>query len=92
MQIYDAAKEVMSTSLQPTVERLMAAKQSATQQATSLKEISINKANEILSTRYGALAVQGVDNTSDLVNKLLDHYFPPVPGEESQPGKLTEIK
>lgn len=76
----------MSTSLQPTVDRLMAAKQSATQQASSLKDISINKANEILSTRYGALAVQSVDSTSALVNRLLDHYFPPVEGEDAQPG------
>ena len=78
----------MSSSLQPTVDKLMSVKQSATQQASALKEISINKANEILSTRYGTMAVQGVDNTSVLVTKLLDHFFPPVPGEDAHPGKF----
>ncbi|XP_033213886.1 uncharacterized protein LOC117170954 [Belonocnema kinseyi] len=88
-QIYDAAKEVMNSTLQPTIDRLVSAKQSATQQATSLKDISINKANEILSTRYGALAVQSVDSTSALVNKLLDHYFPPAEGEDAQPAPVS---
>ncbi|XP_051173894.1 lipid storage droplets surface-binding protein 2-like [Leptopilina boulardi] len=88
-QIYDAAKEVMSSSLQPTVDKLMTAKQSATQQASSLKEISINKANEILNTRCGTLAVQGVDSTSALVTKLLDHFFPPIPGEDAQPAPVS---
>jgi perilipin-2 len=76
----------MNSSLQPTIEKLMSAKDSATTQATALKDISVNKANEILSTHYGTMAVQGVDNTSVLVNRLLDHYFPPVEGEEEKPG------
>lgn len=76
----------MNSSLQPTIEKLLSAKESATSQAQQLKETSVNKANEILGTHYGAMAVQGVDNTSVLVNRLLDHYFPPVEGEEAQPG------
>ncbi|XP_011878383.1 PREDICTED: lipid storage droplets surface-binding protein 2-like isoform X2 [Vollenhovia emeryi] len=88
-QIYDAAKAVMSSSLQPTMEKLNTAKESATQQASTLKEISITKANELLDTQYGNMAVQGVDNTSVLVNRLLDHYFPPVEGEESTPNPIS---
>jgi perilipin-2 len=88
-QIYDAAKAVMSSSLQPTIEKLNTAKESATQQASTLKEISIAKANELLSTQYGNMAVQGVDNTSVLVNRLLDHYFPPVEGEENAPNPIS---
>lgn len=76
----------MSSSLQPTIEKLSAAKDSAAQQASTLKEISITKANELLNTPYGNKAVQGVDNTSVLVNRLLDHYFPPVEGEEEMPS------
>lgn len=83
-QIYDAAKAVMSSSLQPTVDKLIAAKESATQQASTLKDISIAKANEILNTHYGSLAVQGVDNTSATMNRLLDHYFPPAEAEEEE--------
>lgn len=78
----------MSTSLQPTIEKIMSAKESATQQASTYRDISITKANEILNTHYGSMAVQGVDNTSVLVNRLLDYYFPPVAGEESVPGKI----
>ncbi|XP_036144193.1 lipid storage droplets surface-binding protein 2 isoform X2 [Monomorium pharaonis] len=88
-QIYDAAKAVMSSSLQPTIEKLQTAKESATQQASTLKETSIAKANELLNTQYGSMAVQGVDNTSVLVNRLLDHYFPPVEGEESMPNPVS---
>jgi hypothetical protein len=88
-QIYDAAKAVMSSSLQPTMEKLNTAKESATQQASTLKEISITKANELLNTQYGNMAVQGVDNTSVLVNRLLDHYFPPVEGEGNAPNPIS---
>jgi perilipin-2 len=88
-QIYDAAKNVMNSSLQPTIEKLTAARNSATNQATALKDISVSKANEILSTQYGAMAVQGVDNTSVLINRLLDHYFPPVDGEQEQPAPVS---
>ncbi|XP_066591184.1 lipid storage droplets surface-binding protein 2-like [Prorops nasuta] len=89
-QVYDAAKNVMSIKLQPTIEKLHAAKESATQQASSLKEVSVAKANELLNTQYGSLAVQGVDNTSVLINRLLDHYFPPVQGhEEVSPAPIS---
>lgn len=88
-QIYDAAKAVMNSSLQPTIEKLNVAKESATQQASTLKEISIVKANELLNTQCGNMAVQGIDNTSVLVNRLLDHYFPPVEGEENVPTPVS---
>ncbi|XP_070156417.1 lipid storage droplets surface-binding protein 2-like isoform X2 [Polyergus mexicanus] len=88
-QIYDAAKAVMNSSLQPTIEKLNVAKESATQQASTLKEISITKANELLNTQCGTMAVQSIDNTSVLVNRLLDHYFPPVEGEEDAPTPIS---
>ncbi|XP_076171784.1 lipid storage droplets surface-binding protein 2-like [Ptiloglossa arizonensis] len=88
-QIYDAAKAVMNSSLQPTIDKLHAAKESATQQASTLKDISIVKANELLNTEYGNMAVQGVDNTSILINGLLDRYFPPVEGEENMPVPVS---
>lgn len=81
----------MSSSLQPTIEKLNVAKESATQQASTLKEISIAKANELLNTQCGNMAVQGIDNTSVLVNRLLDHYFPPVEGEENRPSMFSKI-
>ncbi|XP_012288907.1 lipid storage droplets surface-binding protein 2 [Orussus abietinus] len=88
-EIYDAAKAVMSSSLHPTVEKLISIKESATQQASTLKDVSITKANEILNTHYGSMTVQGVDNTSVLINRLLDHYFPPVEGETTPPAPIS---
>ncbi|XP_078041674.1 lipid storage droplets surface-binding protein 2-like isoform X2 [Augochlora pura] len=88
-QIYDAAKAVMSSSVQPTIDKLHAAKESATQQASTLKEVSIAKANELLSTQYGTMAVQGVDNSSVLINALLDRYFPAVEGEQNPPAPIS---
>ncbi|XP_014485184.1 PREDICTED: lipid storage droplets surface-binding protein 2 [Dinoponera quadriceps] len=82
-QIYDAAKAVMSSSLQPTIDKLNARRQSVSQQLDTLKEVAVVKANELLNTPCGNKAVEGVDNTSVLVNRLLDRYFPPVEGEES---------
>ncbi|CAB0035415.1 unnamed protein product [Trichogramma brassicae] len=87
--IYEAAKNVMNSSLQPTIEKLTNAKESATNQATQLKDISISKANEILSTHYGEMALKGVDSTSALVNRLLDHYFPTVEGEQEPPAPVS---
>ncbi|XP_011639571.1 lipid storage droplets surface-binding protein 2-like [Pogonomyrmex barbatus] len=88
-QIYDAAKAVMNSSLQPTIEKLNMAKESATQQANTFKEISITKANELLNTQYGNMAVQGVDNTNALINRLLDYYFPAVEGEQNAPSPIS---
>ncbi|XP_017759220.1 PREDICTED: lipid storage droplets surface-binding protein 2-like isoform X2 [Eufriesea mexicana] len=88
-QIYDAAKAVMNSSLQPTIDKLYVLKESATQQASTLKEVSIAKANELLNTQYGNMAVQSVDNTSVLINGLLDRYFPPVEGEEVAPVPVS---
>ncbi|XP_014210545.1 lipid storage droplets surface-binding protein 2 [Copidosoma floridanum] len=88
-EIYEAAKKVLNSSLQPTVEKLVSAKESASVQASHLKEISINKANEVLSTDYGALAIQGVDSTSVLINRLLDNFFPPAADEEETPAPVS---
>ncbi|KAK0081272.1 hypothetical protein PV326_007751 [Microctonus aethiopoides] len=88
-EIYVAARNVMECKIQPTIETLVAAKESATQQASALKEISVNKANELLNTHYGTMAVQSVDSTSVLANRLIDYYFPPVEGEVSPPAPVS---
>lgn len=91
LQIYEAAKNVMSSSLQPTIDKFVAAKESATNQAMSLKEMSVSKANEILSTHYGSMALQSVDSSTALINKLLDHYFPPIENEPERPGSYITL-
>lgn len=47
-----------------------------TQKACSLKDLSYKKANEVLATQYGSMAVTGLDTTSALAERLLDYYFP----------------
>lgn len=76
----------MNASLEPTINKLVCAKETASNQANQLKEVSMAKANEILNNQYGAMAVQGVDSTTVLINRLIDHFFPPVEGEPEQPG------
>lgn len=88
-EIYDAAKNVMNCSLQPTVEKLVAIKENATNRASLLTEMSVTKANEILNNQVGTLAVQGVDNTTAIINRLIDYYFPPIEGEEVQPVPVS---
>jgi perilipin-2 len=46
--------------------------------------LSYNKANEVLATHYGNLAVSGVDSTAALAERLLDSFFPKNQDEETQ--------
>lgn len=56
------------------------------EQATNLRDLSWNKANQILETHYGTAAVKGLDNTAIVMDNLIDVYFPAV-GEEDQTGE-----
>lgn len=62
---------------------MCAAKSYGEHKASSLKELSWNKANEVLATQYGQMAVSGVDSTSALAERLLDYYFPAAEEDES---------
>lgn len=53
-------------------------------QATNVRDISWNKANQILDTYYGSIAVRGLDNTAVVVEKLIDRYFPAIEEEHEQ--------
>jgi len=57
-------------------------------QATNLRDISWNTANQLLDTRYGNVAVRGIDNTAVVVDKLIDRYFPATE-EETPIGKAV---
>ncbi|XP_021694257.1 lipid storage droplets surface-binding protein 2-like [Aedes aegypti] len=47
-------------------------RQASQQKAVSLKEFSRKKANEVLTFQYGSIAVNGVDTTAQLAERLLD--------------------
>ena len=70
-------------TVRPAVSTISHANDLIISQATSLKDISWNKVNQILSTHYGSMAVESIDNTAVLVDKLIDKYFPPTGEEES---------
>ncbi|XP_059489436.1 lipid storage droplets surface-binding protein 2-like [Neocloeon triangulifer] len=44
-----------------------------------------NKANDILSTKLGTIAMNGFDTTTGLINKFIDYYMPPGEGEVDVP-------
>ncbi|KDR24317.1 lipid storage droplets surface-binding protein 2-like isoform X2 [Zootermopsis nevadensis] len=58
------------------MERFTAMKDYGTRKAHSFSEMSVTKANEMLATRYGAIALSGFETTAALAEKYLDYYFP----------------
>jgi perilipin-2 len=52
--------------------------------AQSIKELSLNAANEVLATRYGNMALSGFETTAALAERCLDSYFPPTEQELQQ--------
>lgn len=81
-QILENAYMLALQTVQPAVSTISHANDLIISQATSLKEISWNKVNQILSTHYGSVAVQSIDNTAIVVDRLIDRYLPPIESEE----------
>ncbi|XP_054273498.1 lipid storage droplets surface-binding protein 2 [Macrosteles quadrilineatus] len=79
-QILESTKDLVSSKVvQPVMQTASAAKQV---NVASLKDLSWSKANEILETRYGNMALQGLDSTSSVANTYLDYYLPEEEEEE----------
>ncbi|XP_033324906.1 lipid storage droplets surface-binding protein 2 [Megalopta genalis] len=76
--------------VQPAVWSISHVNDLITMQASNLKDVSWNKANQILGTHYGSAAVKGLDNTAVVVDKLIDRYFPATGDEESIVIKSAE--
>lgn len=75
-EIFQQARTKVVDVVQPTLSRVCSIKVAGQQKASSLKDLSWQKANEVLATQYGSMAVNGVDSTSALAERLLDYYFP----------------
>ncbi|XP_064556204.1 lipid storage droplets surface-binding protein 2 isoform X4 [Drosophila montana] len=75
-EIYAQAKNRVIDVVQPHLERVVKFKAAGQQKAASLKDLAWQKANEVLATQYGSLAVNGVDTTTALAERLLEYYFP----------------
>ncbi|XP_031846178.1 lipid storage droplets surface-binding protein 2 [Nomia melanderi] len=75
-QILENAYMLALQTVQPAVWSISHVNDLITAQAVNLRDISWNKANQILGTYYGSAAVKGLDNTAVVVDKLIDKYFP----------------
>lgn len=82
-EILNQAKTKVMDVVQPRIEKVCELRKTGTRKAASLKELSYNKANEVLATHYGSLAVSGVDSTAALAERLLDTFFPKNEEDES---------
>ncbi|XP_043480744.1 lipid storage droplets surface-binding protein 2-like [Leptopilina heterotoma] len=89
-QILENAYMLALQTMQPAVSTISHANDLIISQATSLKEISWNKVNQILSTHYGSVAVQSIDSTAIIVDKLIDRYFPPIEEEQISESIIAE--
>lgn len=75
-EIYNQAKSKVIERVQPHINKVCSFRMAGQQKAATLKELSWAKANEVLATQYGTMAVSGVDSTAVLAERLLDYYFP----------------
>lgn len=82
-QILENAYTLALQTVQPAVSSISLVNDLVLAQAASLKDISWNKANQILGTHYGTVAVKGFDSTAVVVDKLIDKYFPATEEEQS---------
>jgi perilipin-2 len=76
-------KEKPAQILEKAVSRISHVNDLILLQAMNLRDISWNTANQLLDTRYGSVAVRGIDNTAVVVDKLIDRYFPATEEEKS---------
>lgn len=75
-EILNQAKTKVMDVVQPQLDKVCGLRKTGTQKAASLKELSYNKAKEVLATSYGSVAVSGLDSTAILAERLLDSFFP----------------
>lgn len=75
-EIYNQAKSKVLGTVKPYTDKVCELRQVSQQRAASLKELSWRKANEVLASQYGIMAVNSVDSTAEVAERLLNHYFP----------------
>ncbi|XP_012257859.2 lipid storage droplets surface-binding protein 1-like [Athalia rosae] len=92
--ILESAFTLAVQTVQPAVSKIAYANELLSSQAACLKTLSWNKANDILGTQFGTAALQGLDSTAAIADKLIDHYFPAFEAEEnvSAPVSAEEDK
>lgn len=75
-EIYNQAKTKVFDTVKPYTEKVNELRSASLKKAASLKDMSWKKANKVLATQYGTIAITGVDTTAQFVERLLDYIFP----------------
>lgn len=91
-EIYNQARTKVLETVKPYTEKVCELRSASQQRAASLKELSWRKANEVLATQYGSIAVNGVDTTAQLAERLLDYYFPKSEGDVEEDNAPISAK
>lgn len=91
-EIYNQAKSKVLGTVKPYTERVCELRQASQQRAASLKELSWKKANEVLATQYGSMAVNSFDTTAQVAERLLDYYFPKCEGDVEEDNAPISAK
>jgi perilipin-2 len=89
-EILSQARTKVIEAVQPRINRVCEMRKAGEKRAATLKELSFNKANEVLATHYGSLAVSGVDSTAALAERLLDTFFPKSEDETEDDDSKTD--
>lgn len=91
-EIYNQAKSRVLETVKPYTDKVCDLRSASQQRASSLKDLSWKKANEVLATQYGSIAVNGVDTTAQLAERLLDYYFPKTEGDVEEDNAPISAK
>lgn len=86
-EILNQAKAKVMDVVQPQINKVCGLRKAGEQKAASLKDLSYNKAKEVLATSYGSIAVTGIDSTAILAERLLDSFFPKTEEDDLEDDK-----
>jgi perilipin-2 len=88
-EILNQAKTRVMDVVQPQINKVCAIRKTTEKKAASLKELSYNKAKEVLATSYGSVCVSGIDSTAVLAERLLDSFFPKTAEDDLEDANST---
>lgn len=87
-EILNQAKTKVMDVVQPQIDKL---RKTGERKAASLKELSYNKAKEVLATSYGSVCISGIDSTAVLAERLLDSFFPKSEEDDSNDNSMLKF-
>ena len=77
------------------VEKVEGVKKYTAETLEGVKDYSTAKVGDVVTSHYGKVALSTVDSLLDVTEDLLDHYLPPLPGQNNlwfpSPGLLPHL-